>query len=431
MLTRTKAPADEVISLLDIGSFKTTCLIVTRQQSAGSPARAPFRVLGIGQCRSQGIKAGSVNDLSLAEETVRAAVGRAETQAGLQIEEVVIAATCGRIASQTFAASRPVTRGRVGEADVEEVLAAAETFAARDGRSLLHLHGLGYRVDDSAVANPIGMAAARLTLDVNAVTADEVPIRNLSLLVERCYLGVAEIFAAPYASALATMTEEEARLGVAVVDMGGGTTTVAAFLDGQLVFADAIAVGGNHLSYDIARTLSTPLAEAERIKTLYANLLGSHSDMHDLVSYPVAGADRSELSHTSRARLRQIVAPRVEEILGLVRERLMRSGFGEAIVNRFVLTGGASGIVGLQAFAMRQLGGSVRIGSVRAVPGLPPGVSLPSLAAVVGLASLAPSGDGQLRRARRGPAGVGYLGRVGQWFRESFWDDEAKTGTGG
>lgn len=431
MLSRTKAPADEVLSLLDIGSFKTTCLIVSRRQTAGSPAHAPFRVLGIGQCRSQGIKAGSVTDLSLAEETVRAAVGRAEAQAGLQIDEVVLAATCGRIASQTFAASRPVAGGRVRESDVDGVLAAAESFAAQEGRVLLHLHGLGYRVDDSAVVNPVGMAAGRLTLDVNAVTADEVAIRNLSLLVERCYLGVAEIFAAPYASALSTMTEEESRLGVTVVDMGGGTTTVAAFLDGQLVFADAIAVGGNHLSYDIARTLSTPLAEAERIKTLYTDLLGSHSDEHDLVSYPVAGVDRGELSHTSRARLRQIVKPRVEEILGLVRDRLTRSGFGEAITHRFVLTGGASGIVGLQAFAMRELGGSVRIGSLRAVPGLPAGLSAPSLAAVAGLAGLAPSGEGQARRTHRGQAGESYLGRVGQWFRESFWDDETRTGTDG
>ncbi|MFO1172774.1 MAG: cell division protein FtsA [Hyphomicrobiaceae bacterium] len=431
MLARTKAHADEVISLLDIGSFKTTCLIISRRAVTGSPARAPFRVLGIGQCRSQGIKAGSVTDLNLAEETVRAAVGRAEAQAGFQIEEVVLAATCGRIASQTFAASRPVPCGRVGETDIDAVLGAAETFAGREGRSLLHLHGLGYRVDDAPVANPIGMAASTLTLDVNAVTADEVPLRNLTLLVERSYLRVAEIFAAPYASALATMTEEESRLGVAVVDMGGGTTTVAAFLEGQLVFADAIAVGGNHLSYDIARTLSTPLAEAERIKTLYANLLGSHSDGHDLVSYPVAGVDREELSHTSRARLRQIVEPRAGEILGLVRDRLVRSGFGEAISSRFVLTGGASGIVGLQAFAMRELGGSVRLGSLRAVPGLPPALAMPSLAAIAGLAGLAQSGEAHARRPDRSAAAKGYLGQVGRWFRESFWDDEAKTGTGG
>lgn len=426
MLNRiAKTPPEDVVSLLDIGTFKTTCLIV---------ARPGNRILGIGQSRSEGIKAGSIADLNLAEETVRAAVGRAEAQAGVRVDEVVVAATCGRLGSITFAASAETGGHRVTHADLDRVLAAAEQFVSTDGRALLHLHGLGYRLDgETPVANPVGMLAGRLTLDVNAITADEAPVRNLTLLIERCLLRVAEIFAAPYASAVATMTEEEARLGVSVIDMGGGTTSVAAFLDGQLVYADAIAVGGNHLTYDIARTLSTPLAEAERIKTLYANLMGAHADENDLVTYPVAGGGEGELYHTSKARLRQIVRPRVEEILGLVRDRLLRSGYGEAVLGRVVLTGGASGIVGLPALAMRELGCSVRIGAVRGLPGLPPGVAAPSLAAVVGLASLAEAPGHRTARDPLRPAdrGRGYVARAGRWLKESFWDDEAKTGTTG
>ncbi len=426
MLNRiAKPPAEEIVSLLDVGTFKTTCLIVARPGNC---------ILGIGQSRSEGIKAGSIADLNLAEETVRSAVGRAEAQAGVRVEEVVVAATCGRISSMTFAASADVGGARVTDRDLDRVLAAAEDFVSADGRALLHLHGLGYRLDgETPVANPVGMAASRLSLDVNAVTADEAPVRNLTLLVERCLLRVAEIYAAPYASALATMTEEEARLGVTVLDMGGGTTSVAAFLDGQFVYADAIAVGGNHLTYDIARTLSTPLAEAERIKTLYANLMGAHADEHDLVTYPVAGGGEGELYHTSKARLRQIVRPRIEEIIGLVQDRLQRSGYGAAVASRFVLTGGASGIVGLPALAMRVLGCSVRLGVIRSLPGLPSGLASPSLAAVVGLASLAQAPGGRsaqdvLRQRDRAP---GFIARTGQWFRESFWDDEAKTGTSG
>jgi cell division protein FtsA len=327
MLSRSaKPPAREILSLLDVGTFKTTCLIA---------ARPGWRILGIGQARSEGIKAGSVADLNRAEETVRAAVGRAEAQAGLRVEEVVVAATCGRIGSAIFRASAGVAGDRVCEADIDRVLAGAEEFVAADGRSLLHLHDLGYRIDgETAVANPLGMGARRLSLDVNAVTADEAPIRNLRLLIERCYLRVAEVFAAPYASALAAMTEEEARLGVTVVDMGGGTTTFASFIDGHFVHADAVAVGGNHLTYDIARTLSTPLADAERIKTLYANLLGAHADEHELVSYPLAGEEQGGLYHTSRFRLRQIVRPRIEEILRLVRDRLQRSAYADAVSGR-------------------------------------------------------------------------------------------------
>ncbi|MEZ5923517.1 MAG: cell division protein FtsA [Hyphomicrobiaceae bacterium] len=436
MLTRTnKAATEEVISLLDVGSFKTTCLIVGRRQGAQGSAvgQPPARILGIGQCRSQGIKAGTVTDLNLAEETVRAAVGRAEAQSGLRVEEVIVAATCGRIGSTNFRASATVGQSRVKEVDVDRVLTAAERFAATDGRSLLHMHGLGYRLDDTAsVVNPIGMAAERLSLDVNAVTADEAPIRNLTLLIERCYLRVAEVYAAPYASALAAMTEEEAKLGVTVVDMGGGTTSLASFLDGQLVHVDAIAVGGNHLTYDIARTLSTPLAEAERIKTLYANLMGAHSDEHDLVSFPVTGEEGGVMHHTSKARLRQIVRPRVEEILGLIRERLSRAGYGEAVSNRFVLAGGASELVGLLPFATRELGGVVRLGTVRTLQGVPRALTSPSLAAVAGLAGLAPAGEQVWRLGSMGTGSApGYLGRVGRWLRESFWDDESRTATTG
>ena len=426
MLTRiAKPPAEEILSLLDVGTYKTTCLIVERPEN---------RVLGIGQSRSEGIKAGSIADLNLAEESVRAAVGRAEAQAGVRVEDVVVAATCGRIGSTAFAASIDTPGRRITKTELDRVLTAAETFVTTDGRALLHLHGLGYRLDGvTPVANPIGMAADRLTLDVNAVTADEAPVRNLTLLVERCLLRVTEVYAAPYASALATMTEEEARLGVTVIDMGGGTTSVASFLEGELVFADAIAVGGNHLTYDIARTLSTPLAAAERIKTLYATLMGAHADEHELVSYPLAGGEEGELYHTSKARLRQIVRPRAEEIIGLVRERLQRSRFGEAVSGRFVLTGGASLIVGLPALAMHELGGSVRLGTIRSLPRLPDRLASPSLAAVVGLASLAGlPGQRAQRDVLRSPDRVrGYVARAGRWLKESFWDDEAKTGTSG
>lgn len=424
MLTRVaKPPAEEILSLLDVGTFKTTCLIA---------ARPGPRILGIGQSRSEGVKAGCVTDLNCAEETVRVAVGRAEAQAGLRVEEVVVAATCGRIGSTTFRASAPVTGDRVGEADLGRVLAAAETFASADGRMLLHLHDLGYRLDgETAVANPLGMAARQLSLDVNAVTADEAPVRNLTLLIERCYLRVAEMFAAPYASAVATMTDEEARLGVTVIDLGGGTTSFASFLDGQFVHAGAIAVGGNHLTYDIARNLSTPLAEAERIKTLYANVMGAHADEHDLVAYPSASEEQGELYHTSRARLRQIVRPRVEEILALVRDRLQRSGYANAVSSRLVLTGGASEIVGLSALTLREFGSSVRLGTIRSMPGLSAVLASPSLSAVAGLVSLAQSSGTMAGQAdRRGPERArGYMARAGRWLRESFWDEETRTET--
>jgi cell division protein FtsA len=428
--------ASEVVALLDIGTTKIACMIVELSPAARHAkaigAAVPARLRGFGVYRSKGIKAGVVVDLGDAEQAIRAAVGRAETDAGLTVEEVYVSVACGRLKSLNFSANTPVAGERVSDADVERVLVAGRGFAERDGRALLHLHRLGYRIDGEAgIVNPRGMAGSKLAIDLNAVTVDETPLRNLLLLVQRCFLTVAGLVATPYASGLAVITEEEARLGVTVVDFGGGTTTISVFADGHFVFADAIALGGGHISYDIARRLSTPLYEAERIKTVYGNLVGAPSDERELISYSLVGDGEQGLYHTDRARLRAIVTPRAEEMLGLVRERLSGSGFGAFAASRLVLTGGASQLAGLPEFASHCLGATVRIGTPRPVAGMPANLAQPAFATLIGMghALIAPglaSGIGGAEAA--GTERPGALGRFGQWLKESFWDDDSALG---
>lgn len=415
------------IGVLDVGSSKVACLIATVEARGGTGGGSDdgpgpvVRVLGVGHQRSRGVKAGVVTDLDEAESAVRAAVGEAERMAGVTLEAVTVAVSCGRLRSSIFTASGDVESGVVRASDVARVMAGGRAYAERDGRTLVHLNRLGFRIDRAAaVHDPRGMAARRLSADLHAVTADEAPVRNLVMVVERCHLAVAGLVAAPYASALAATTTEERRLGVTVIDIGAGAATLAVFADGRLVSADAIPVGGNHLTYDIARALQTPLAEAERIKALYGTLISASSDENEAFEYPLAGEEDGATNRATRAQLRSIIGPRVAGTMALLAERLGRAEAHGATADRIVMTGGASQLVGLGDFAARALGRQARAGAVPQIEGLPEGVSRPTFAVAAGLLAAAS------RRRERGSvwpdrdASGSYLRKVGSWLREGF-----------
>ncbi|MEZ5776389.1 MAG: cell division protein FtsA [Hyphomicrobiaceae bacterium] len=423
---------ERIVTFLDIGTSKICCMIVALPRRLAGPHRIgqplPGRVLGFGYGPSKGIKAGLVVDLTEAEQAIRSAVDRAEERAGIHVEQVVVSVTAGRLRSTTFSASADVGRRTVAEADIARALAAGRAFAERDGRTLLHMHRLGYRLDaETGIRNPRGMTGERLSVDLNAVTADDPPLRNLVLLVERCFLSVAAMIATPYASALSVMTADEAQLGVTVIDMGAGATTVALFAEGQFIHADAVAIGGSHISFDIARALSTPLHVAERIKTFYGNLVGAASDEHELIPYSIVGEDDGLRYHTSKARIRRIIRPRIEETLEVVAERLLKSGCADYSGGRVVLTGGAAQLAGLPEFAQQVLGRTVRVAAPRPFGDLPESATTPPFATVHGLGhALITPGivAGAIAESASGAPSRGYLGQVTRWFMESFWDDD-------
>src|SRR5690606_34757070 len=261
-------------------------------------------VVGFGHQRSRGVKAGVVVDLDEAEQAVRAAVAQAERMAGVRLEEVIVGAACGRMRSTHFVAHADIASGYVRESDIKRLKAAGRAYAERDGRLLIYLDRLGWRIDGAAgIRDPKGMAGQRLSADLHAITADDAPLRNLVLLIERCYLSFSRAIPSPLASALAVTSEEERRLGITCLDIGGGMTTISVFSDGRFLFADTVPVGGNHMTFDIARELRTPLAEAERIKALYGTLVAAGSDEHEVITYSLAGEEEPALHHTTKARL--------------------------------------------------------------------------------------------------------------------------------
>lgn len=414
-----------VIGLLDIGTSKVACLIVAlepRGPSILAGMDTAFRVLGIGHQRSRGVKAGVITDLDEAETAVRAAVDQAEQMAGVTLEEIYVGVACGRLASETFAASADVDGGFVEDAHVARVLDGARAFAERDGRMLVHLNHIGYRLDGAPGGrDPRGLAAAHLTVDLHAVTADDAPVRNLMQLVERCYLRVAGLVVTPYASALAATSVEERRLGVTVIDIGGGVTSIALFAEGRFIHAETVPVGGNHLTYDIARALQAPLAEAERIKALYGTLSQAPSDAHEGFAYPLAGEQAGHMSQSTRAALGEVLRPRMASLLGLVAERLERSGMRAWAGDRVVLTGGGSQLVGAGEFAANVLGCPVRVSGPGAAASLPSGIAIPQFSTVVGLVASVAAGEGLVAAGlERDVLAQGYLRRVGQWLKDGF-----------
>jgi cell division protein FtsA len=418
------------VSALDIGSHKIVCLIA---RLTPRDARDVLRnrthaveILGFGHVRARGVKSGAIVNIAQAEQAIRHAVDAAERMAGVQLESVILSLSAGRLASERFSASVQVADAQVSDGDVSRVLAAGSQYSAAPDRAILHSLPTGYALDGNpAVMEPRGMIGRDLQLTMHVASADLPAVRNLMLAVERCHIGIEAVVAGPYAAGLSVLSDDEPDLGVTVIDLGAGTTTAGVFAEGAFVHADSIAVGGLHVTMDLARGLSTQVAEAERIKTLHGNVMGGSMDDRDMIAIPPVGDDsREPPANVPRAMLTRIIRPRVEEILEFMRDRLTQAGYAPAATGRVVLTGGGSQLSGLVDLASDVFGARVRIGRPLGLAAMPDMAKTPAFAAAAGLAvypQLAGIEHFETRRTRRRATGTdGYFGRIGQWLRDSF-----------
>ena len=420
-----------LVAALDVGTGKIACLIARLKpqppQDVLRRRSHAVEVIGCSHTESLGMKSGQVVDLADADEAVRHAVDLAERSAKCQVESVVVSMSSGRIASELLSADIAVSGSgsAVGDRDTSRVLAAASRQSLRDGRVVLHSLPVGYTLDDArGVRDPRGMLASRFGVDMHVVTADAPPARNLALAVERCHLAVEAMVAAPYVASLATLADDESDLGAAVIDMGAGTTSLAVFADGRFIHADGFALGGRHVTLDIARGLNTNVHDSERIKTLYGSVLAGGADERDMITLPaVSGEEREAPRFMSRATLTRIIKPRVEEILEIVRDRLAASPFAAEPRGRVVLTGGACQLTGISDLAARVFGRPVRIGRPLGISGLPEAAKGAAFAVPAGLLvypQLSHLEYCEPRHTRHVKPGTGYIARVGRWLRESF-----------
>jgi len=419
-----------LVAALDVGTSKIACLIARLKpqppQDVLRRRSHAVEVIGFSHTESLGMKSGHVVDLDEAEEAVRHAVDLAERNAKCQVESVVVSLSAGRPVSELLSAEIAIAGSAVGNHDIARVLAAGSRQSVRDGRVVLHSLPIGYSLDDAhGVRDPRGMLASRFGVDMHVVTADAAPARNLVLAVERCHLMVEALVAGPYVASLATLADDEADLGAAVIDMGAGTTSTAVFTDGRFIHADAFALGGRHVTLDIARGLNISVQDAERIKTLYGSVLIGGADERDMITVPAAsGEEREAPRFVSRETLTRIIKPRAEEILEIVRDRLAASPFKAEPRGRIVLVGGACQLTGVSDLAARILGRPVRIGRPLGISGLPEAARGSAFAVAAGLLvypQLAHLEHFEPRHTRHFKTGTGgYIARVGRWLRESF-----------
>jgi cell division protein FtsA len=417
-----------IVAALDIGTSKVACVIAKLKAERGREMPRnrthSVEIIGIGLTRAFGIKAGTVVDIEAAEDSIRRAVDQAERSAKVEIASVILSVTGGRLGSESFAASVRVPGSSVEGGDIARVLDAASLHSVRDGRAVLHSIPIAYHLDEvSNIQDPRGMLGRTLAVDLHVATADYPALQNLILCVERCHLSVEGMIAAPYAAGIAALSDDEAELGATVIDLGAGTTTLAAFVNDTCVHMDGIAVGSFNVTRDLARGLSTKLAEAERIKTLYGDVIEGGSDHTDLIMVPsIEGSSRDRGNSTTRAQVIRIVRARIDEIFEMLHERLSAAGILNLTGRRILLTGGGAQLGGIGELASRTFGASVRVGEPRAIAGLNREAHGPAFAVAAGLAAY-PQFAGREHfepRRRLAPHEGNYLRRVGRWFKESF-----------
>ncbi|MDR3425494.1 MAG: cell division protein FtsA [Alphaproteobacteria bacterium] len=431
----------EIFAALDIGSSKIACLIA-RSEAEGLP-----RIIGIGHQLSEGMRGGSISDMESLQYAAGQAVWAAEQMSGETIQRITVNISGAHLTSQTVDIELPLNGREATEGDVARIQAQGQAMGPEDAAGqpleLLHTIPVSYNLDgQKGIRDPVGMTGVMLHAQMHLIAAGFGPVRTLATAIARCHLDVDQIVASPYASGLACLVEDEMDLGSLIIDMGAGTTSYAVFADGKAVFTGGISIGGAHVTSDIARGLTTSLAHAERLKTLYGNAIPSQMDERESIDVPLVGEESPEnANHVPKAHLIRIIQPRLEEIFELVRARMEKSGFNDVAGRRVVLTGGASQMPGVRELAQRILDRQVRLGrplrvakpqtpgsrsGATSFTGLADSASGPAFATTAGLLAIAMqpelgsySGATNLG-ARAFSSGGSTLNRLGVWLKQSL-----------
>ncbi len=406
-------PRSDIVAALDVGSSKTCCFVAAVESGE-------VRVIGAAHRASAGIRNGCVVDMEAAQRNILETVSLAEQRADERVERISVNLSARDFRSHLHRIEVAIDGHRIGDGDLRQIRRRSLETSVPDDRVLLHCMPVSYAIDGHrGIRDPRGMYGEILGARFHRIAVAAATVRNLHSCVARCHLEIEHVVASPYAAGLACLVEDETEMGVTVVDMGGGTTTVASFLDREMVFAAAVPVGGAHVTKDIARGLSTPLAKAERAKILYGEVGSGPFPDSDVIDVPLLGeGSRQQTNHVRRSILSGIVRPRVEETFELVRESLDGAGLDPSVRQRIVLAGGAAQLQGLQACAERMLSAQVRVGRPMGISGLPEASSGPAFAACAGLLHHAAGRHGETGSGERNRSG--RLARLGQWLRESL-----------
>ena len=405
---------DELIVGLDIGTTKI-CAIVAERGERG------VDIVGIGTHASKGLRKGVVVDIEATVESIKRAVEEAELMADCEITSVYTGIAGGHISGMNSHGIVAVKDREVRESDVRRVIDAAKAVAIPMDREVIHVIPQEFIIDDQdGIREPLGMSGVRLEAKIHIVTAAVTSAQNIVKCANKAGLNVMDIVLEPLASAEACLAEDERDLGVCLIDIGGGTTDVAVYSEGSIKHTSVLGLGGAHVSNDIAVGLRTPFDEAERVKKKFGVAAARFLGSDDVISVPSVGGRRPR--EVSRKLLCEIIEPRVDEILSLARQSLVKEGLEDRIPSGVVLTGGCSALEGVPDLAEEIFETPVRIGIPCRVGGLQDVVRGPMYATGVGLVLFGASQDRENTRFRIRDESI--FGRVKQRMRDWFFQFE-------
>ncbi len=415
---------ERIIAGLDIGSSKTTALIA--QAVGGDGKSAPtLKILGVGQARTTGLRRGVVSDIEETTRSIKKAVEDAERMSGTKIDTIYAGIAGEHVRAMISKGIVAVNGDEISKADVDRANDVARAQPVPQDRELLHAIPQEYSVDkNQGIRDPIGMIGTRLETEMYLVTIGASPAMNLRKSVERAGYHVRELVLEPLASSLSVLTEDEKELGVALVEMGAGTTDIAVFHEGKIRYLGTVNYGGNNVTSDIVQGIGVTQADAERLKEKYGCAYEPLVDPTEVIQLPstVAQGDR----HIPREVLAHIIH-RMDEIFNLVLSEIERAGFAQRLNGGVVISGGAAAMQGVAELAADVFGTGVRIGSpAENIGGLSDSVDAPRFATVVGLAlygahrsaaGFAPSGR---HRALAGAGVDRFTRRIKSWLEDFF-----------
>ena len=368
---------EEFIVGLDIGTTKI-CAIV------GVPSARGIDVIGIGTSPSHGLRKGVVVNIENTVQSIKKAVEEAELMAGCEIASVYTGIAGGHIKGFNSHGIVAVKSHEVTDGDIRRVIDAASAIAIPMDREVIHILPQEYIVDgQNGIRDPLGMSGVRLEVKVHIVTGAVTSAQNIIKCANRAGLEVNDIILQQLGSSEAALTPEEKELGVALIDIGGGTTDLAIFHQGSIKHTAVISLAGDHITGDIAIGLRTPVEEAEKIKKRHGCALISLVGKEETVEVPAVGERGAKI--VSRQILAEIIEPRVEEILSLVQREIITSGYENHIASGVVLTGGSALLEGIADLAEQIFSLPVRRGYPREVGGLTDMVKNPIYTTAVGL----------------------------------------------
>jgi len=415
----TKKNGRDLIVGLDIGTSKVVAIVAAPILDAG-PSENALEIIGLGSHPARGMKKGVVVNIESTVQSIQRAVEEAELMAGCQIHSVYAGIAGSHIRSLNSHGTVAIRDKEVTQGDIERVVDAAKAVHFPGDQQLLHVMPQEYIIDNQeGIREPIGMSGVRLEAKVHLITGAVSAAQNISKCIERCGLSVDGIILEQMASSYSVLVEDEKELGVCLVDIGGGTTDIAIFVDGAIRHTAVIPIAGDQVTNDIAVALRTPTQYAEEIKMKYACALTQLAREDETIEVPSVG-DRPP-RQLARQTLAEVVEPRYEELLTLVQAELRRSGFEELLAAGVVLTGGSSKMEGVIELAEEVFHLPVRLGLPQHVGGLVEAVKNPIHATGVGLLLFGNEMEGIGQSEIKSGNGINeVLKRMKSWFQGNF-----------